>query len=62
MTDNNKINDNMENKTGRPKKYKTEEERKEVRTIQNRINQINCRKRKKLLKIKKNGENISTKP
>ena len=33
---------------GRPKKYKTEEERKEVRRNQNRLNQIACRKRKRI--------------
>jgi hypothetical protein len=60
MTDNNKINNNMVNKVGRPQKYKTENERKEAIRNQNKINQINCRKRKKLLK--KNGENFSIKP
>ena len=42
---------------GRPKKYKTDEERKEVRRNQNRLNQIECRRRKriKLLEQKFSG-------
>lgn len=35
-------------KVGRPQKYKTENERKEAFRNQNRINQIECRKRKRL--------------
>ena len=56
MKEVNKINKiNMEIKlTGRQSKYKSDEERKEARTIQNRNNQIECRKRKKLLKMKSN--------
>jgi hypothetical protein len=33
---------------GRPKKYRTEEKRKEVRRNQNRLNQIECRRRKRI--------------
>lgn len=36
------------NKVGRPQKYKTEDARKEALRNQNRINQIECRKRKRL--------------
>lgn len=41
----------MKNKVGRPVKYKNDEERKETRKIQNRLNQRACRKRRELIQL-----------
>jgi hypothetical protein len=46
---------------GRPKKYKTEEERKEVRRNQNRLNQIACRKRKRIKMLEQKFSGIFNK-
>jgi hypothetical protein len=43
--------ENSKRGRGRPPKYKTEEERKQIRREQYRVNQIACRKRKKLKKL-----------
>lgn len=46
---------------GRPKKYKTEEIRQEIRKNQNRINQIECRKRKRLKMLEQKFSGIINK-
>ncbi len=46
------------NKVGRPQKYKSEEERKDAKRVQDRVNQRECRRRKKIKKLKNEIERI----
>lgn len=46
------------NKVGRPQKYKTEEDRKEAKRIHDRINQRECRRRKRIKELEKEIERI----
>lgn len=46
------------NKVGRPQKYNTEDERKEAKRVQDRINQRECRRRKRVKELEKEIERI----